>query len=183
MGGQLTAVSCVTASFCVVLGGPTDAMSWNGRTWRQMIIPDINFGSITSLSCVTASFCMAIGYEQGEYQPPPPNVAIASVWNGHEWSATTGSVAMNSAVVSCTRRLGCTAVGGDNLVFLQRFGQGWSGYPAPQAGNLGPVSCADATTCVAVGGATADAWNGKSWRATTTKPAINPDGVSQCHGL
>jgi hypothetical protein len=122
---------------------------------------------------------MAIGYEQGEFQPPPPNIAVASVWNGHGWGGSAGPVATSSAVVSCTRRFGCTALGDNNQVYLQRFGKGWYGHPAPNAGSLGDFSCASSTTCVAVGTGTADAWNGKSWRVTRTKPAINLDGVSR----
>ena len=184
--GPPASISCATVSFCMAIGGPLGSYLWNGRKWTEVATgqnpPDYYLGGLDSVSCISSSFCMTIGYEQGEFQPPPPNIAIESVWNGHQWNGVTGPVNTGSAVVVCTRRFGCTALGGDQ-VHLQRFGRPWYGHPAPNAGNLGNISCASATLCMAVGSISpsdvADMWNGRTWQATTPlTPGIIMDGVS-----
>lgn len=187
--GSLTSISCVTAAFCLAISDPLGSELWNGRNWTAkdtaQTPPEYYIGALHSVSCASASYCVAIGYLQGEFQPAPPNIGIESVWNGRQWAATGGPVNSGSAVVTCTRRFGCTALGAQ--IYLQRFGRPWYPHAAPDVGGLGRISCASATLCMAVGSIStsdgirdvADMWNGHIWQATTTlAPAIVMDGVS-----
>jgi hypothetical protein len=179
-GGQLSAVTCLTASWCMVLGEyykghlppypeiPRDqwvAEIWNGRRWTVQHPTAINnqprlgpdpWNFVTGVDCTSQRSCIGIGYipiTQGDESPTP----FAVHWNGHSWSPSRNG--------------------------LPRFAQ------------LNGVSCLDAGSCFAAGQVYSNVsgsqsrvtplltrWNGSRWtRATTPRtPAQTNDPLE--HG-
>ncbi len=165
-GGQLAAVTCLTASWCMVLGEyykghlgpypdiPRDqwvAEIWNGTRWTVQHPAAINnqpslgpdpWNFVTHVACTSRSSCIGTGYipiTQGDESPTP----FAVRWNGRSWSPSRNG--------------------------LPRFAQ------------LNGVSCVDARSCFAVGQAYSNVsgprsralplitrWNGSRWTSAST---------------
>gem|GEM_PF-1763467 len=161
--GNVTAVSCVSTTFCVAAG--TDAVQqasthsaflseFNGLTWSSQgfadLVPRPLLATVTSVSlpavsCTSAQFCVATG--SYVYQPHdlPLSVAFATTWNGQSWAVqsletslppTGGAVA---STVSCVNSTFCVVGGNDSPV-----GQAVGSVPPPSF-------------------AFVSVWNGGSW--------------------
>jgi hypothetical protein len=196
--GDLSAVSCVSATWCMGVGAYVDtggfgraiAMVWNGTAWslRATPLPGGAFDTAAfGVSCLSAASCVAVG---GSDAKP-----FAMRWNGTAWTVMrvpgptfVARAALNA--VSCTSAAACVAVGtsygpdgGDPKPFTALWnGTGWSlkNIPAP-VGAVGAtllgVSCPRAGMCLAVG-FYLDAhlapkmlsltWNGTRWRLLAT---------------
>jgi hypothetical protein len=152
----------------------SQAMTWNGSTWRTLKNPPGN--SLTSVSCSAPWFCMAAGGPTG-----------AERWNGKSWQ-TMPSPAGGVAGVSCGSRKLC-------MVIFNGLVRSWNGTTwhlwkpqtdfctgsAPGPCGLASLSCASATRCIAVGtwtqsqepiqNAVTAQWNGTSWSRDFELPA------------
>ena len=166
--GELTGVSCATATTCFAVGDyhggsfRTLVVRRNTKAWSVVASPNPK-GAISSrfygVSCPTAATCFAVGQSAGN--------AFAERWNGKAWatvatpkpSGTTGS-GLNG--VSCPSATSCFAVGqfkdasGPQKTLIEHWnGSSWTvvGHPKLTGGNryLFAVSCASSTSCVAVG--------------------------------
>jgi len=171
----LLGVSCVSAAWCMAVGGydpvgsnvpSTLAEMWDGSDW--VIVPSPSPGpggpdaELDSVSCVSASACMAIGdSNDGSF------AGLAEQWDGSSWSVVpvpepAGTSFARLFGVSCTAAGDCTAVGvvnvpGETLPLMERWdGSAWSIESAavPSGTNessLKSVSCVAASACTAAG--------------------------------
>jgi hypothetical protein len=161
-------VSCVSASFCeVVGGGPSgeNAAVWNGSTWTAQPTPGGAGEVLTAVSCLTPASCEAVGelVNQGN------SLTLAEAWNGSAWTVQStpnpsGIEASTLNSVSCTSASACTAVGYYHPPNLGPFstlaevwdGTAWSLRSTPNRFNAGQnllngVSCGASHVCTAVG--------------------------------
>jgi hypothetical protein len=176
---NLAAVSCKSATSCVVVGtyatlagAGTErpyAMTWNGRSLTPTAAPpvpkDSGFTSLTGVSCVTVKSCVAVGESQGGAGP-----LLVETWNGAKWTLRTaripgGARSTYPGAVSCHFVTFCVVVGesyssipGTPAMLLAR----WNGtsftamkaaVPAGAFANvaLNDISCPSATMCAAAG--------------------------------
>jgi hypothetical protein len=135
-GGQLAAVTCLTASWCMVLGEyykghlgpypdiPRDqwvAEIWNGKRWTVKHPAAINnqprlgpdpWNFVTGVACTSRRSCIGTGYipiTQGDESPTP----FAVRWNGHSWSSSRNALPRFARLngVSCVAIRSCFAAG------------------------------------------------------------------------
>jgi hypothetical protein len=167
----VSSLSCVSASFCVVVGeGPSgdNAAVWNGTSWTDQSTPGPASAALIAVSCTSASSCEAVGQNVGSNGQL---VTLAESWDGSAWTtqttpnptATQGS---SLSAVSCTSATSCTAVGQyqssnvSNFGDFQTLAEVWDGttWSLPSTPNpsvthdlLLGVSCGASQTCTAVG--------------------------------
>ena len=178
--GDLTGVSCVSASFCQAAGtgpdGPTAAL-WNGSAWTVQTVPGADVQT-QEVSCATADFCMLAD-----------SAGDVDTWNGSSWSAGTSVTGFSYvSSISCLSASFCEAVGegptGQNASSWD--GSAWTAQstPGPVSNSFNSVSCNAVTSCEAVGQMLnssdepvplAEAWNGSAW---TIQPAPAPSSQS-----
>jgi hypothetical protein len=190
--GDLSSISCVSASSCFAVGlwttAPVSSLagyhtlaeSWNGSAWTVVPSPDKGTvgSALTGVSCVSASDCLAVGYFFTGPTYSPSSTPLAETWNGKTWSIVANPETVGQLqAVSCVSASSCTAVGtGPEGTLIESWnGSAWSVVPSPDTGSgdtLHGVSCPAAGSCVAVGsyaagtGITAtlvESWNGKTW--------------------
>jgi hypothetical protein len=164
----ITSISCLSVSFCEVVGqGPSgqNAAVWNGTSWTDQTTPG---PSPNAVSCTAATSCEAVGEIAGQSGQVS---TFAESWDGAAWTiqptpnptSTQGSV-LNA--VSCTSATSCTAAGqyqsGNvaNFGALQTLVEVWDGTtwslesapnPSPAHDLLSGVSCGASAVCTAVG--------------------------------
>ena len=156
----LTAVSCLSASFCEATNDSDQAANWNGSTWSLQTTTSEYL--LFSVSCATTTSCEATGYTD----PDDPS-AVAEHWNGSTW---TNQIANGTAAilwgVSCPAAAAtCVAGGtesnpnGDGETIAT--GGYWSGSAWAQQAvalpsgalndNFQAISCPTTTFCIGVG--------------------------------
>jgi len=96
----LMSVSCSSSTWCLAVGTPEVAESWNGANWSLASNPPVVLG----VFCTDAASCMAVG------GGPMPQ---AAAWNGLTWSTQQIPLSTTGVLVgvSCTSPTACTAVG------------------------------------------------------------------------
>jgi hypothetical protein len=181
---SLTGVSCVSARFCMAVGGTSGtaggAEVWKGKSWALRRVPG---GPLTSVSCTSATFCMASG-----------NDGHVDTWNGTSWSSSTTAAGFSSLTsVSCASPSACEAIGsGPSGDQAERWnGTTWRAQatPTPAGGSslaLLAVSCARSRFCEAVGSyfgptsqlTVAEQWSGHGWKVQPTPNPANPTNIS-----
>lgn len=156
---HLNAVSCASATSCVVVGS-SDAgesptiLRWDGSRWHALTGPaTAGDGAVTAVSCASAGYCVALG--------------------GRDWAIRRNQltpVAHSDAddAISCVTATFCLAVGGGigtperRPGLVERWnGSTWSDVPAADI-HLGKhhdvaltgVSCATVAQCSVVGNIT-----------------------------
>jgi len=141
VGGQLSAISCPSAGFCVAVGsGPGGALfeRWNGSRWSLQHPAGLEARSeLDGVSCPSRRACVAVG--------AAGRGAAAELWDGRRWSRLgrpqgVGGLKANGPEMSGP--------------LLERWGgTSWSAAKPPpcpyQFGSpqLFGVSCASAATC------------------------------------
>ncbi len=164
----VTSLSCLSASFCEVVGsGPSgeNAAVWNGSTWTAQPTAGGAGEVLTAVTCLTATSCEAVGELVNGGSP----LTLAEAWNGSTWTLqpTPNPSAFNSNTlnsVSCTAADACTAVGDSTTTSFapfQTLAEVWNGTawtlqstpnrPSPAPNLLNGVSCGASQTCTAVG--------------------------------
>src|ERR1035437_3693534 len=163
--GDLTNVSCPTASFCLAVGwnapgGVVDeyALTFNGTSWGAPVHIAHGGSAGLSLSCSSASFCVVVDH----------NNDLSShvmTFDGNSWSNRVGIDSSSVEAVSCPSSSFCLAVdsAGNAMTFN---GLSWSPPVSIDAGNyLSAVSCSSSSFCVAGDEAgNALMFNGSSWK-------------------
>ena len=187
-GGQLTGISCKSASACEAVGSfsngsttETLAEAWNGSSWSVQSTPNPSGATSSQLgdvSCKSASSCEAVG----QFVSGGATQTLAEAWNGSGWSIQStpnvnGAATSVLSGVSCPSASACEAVGdsstGPNSATLAEVwnGSSWSIQSTPNTAgnvnNLEGVSCTAATACTATGTGLAERWNGTSWALQT----------------
>lgn len=180
-GGQLNAVSCVSATQCVAVGvdnaNHAIVIEGNPATWTAASIVHVDgvpFGALNAISCTSYTYCVAVGGDTPmsvignpatwgtanhltSLNPSSPS-DLGVTWNGISCVATSAS----SAATTTT----CTAVGGNQenqpveISGNPNSSSAWSGSKVNaialgsfgNGGSLQSVACTAATACVAVGG-------------------------------
>jgi hypothetical protein len=174
----LFADSCVSADFCIAVGGVAAGTlidTWNGTRW-SIVPPDLNPGSsdhgeLDGVSCTSPTACVAVG--SAVSCPPPsdmcnPSQNLVESWDGVTWSivpspdqGTTGNALSG---VSCSTPANCIAVGAS----VDQYGfpadpliESWNGsvwslasvsVPAGATNaSFSGMSCTGPSACVAVG--------------------------------
>ena len=185
--GELTAVSCRSATVCVAVGTDGSGVLIERLTasgWSKTTPRSAPTASLYGVSCPSASSCFAVGSRL-----TTSGGSLVERWNGRTWSGSTTPVphgAANAGLqsVSCVSATHCLAVGnyGTNGVYAVSWnGSGWHLVSmTTTGGHLGAVyavSCLAATNCVALGGTTQFAasarsesafWNGTRWKVVLT---------------
>src|SRR5262249_14222180 len=188
----LSAVSCLSASFCTAVGAQTSrwqsqtplAQAWNGTAWSIEHTPapaSATQSFLFGVACPAATNCFSAGQGGGNAGSAP----LVQHWDGATWSIprTPVTPGFHGSLygISCTSGTACTAVGesftshGGRTLAERWNGSSWSvqqtrNVPRPRDSLLDAVSCASASSCVAVGIAgtspaapLAEVWNGTSW--------------------
>jgi hypothetical protein len=160
--GELSGVSCITASGCEAVGstagGNALAMRWNGTSWASQNMPALSYGgTLSGISCYSGG-CTAVGSASGSSNFD----TLAEVWNGASWKLQSplgsGNGDPNATpdnqwlAVHCTSASSCLAVG--------------STYDDDDQGGEYYISLP-----------LADTWNGKTWTVNSTPSAgLNSNG-------
>src|SRR5262249_35690578 len=122
--GQLSGVSCVSASACTAVGWSRSSASgsqprtlvevWNGTAWSIVPSPNPDRGQdpdvLPGVPCAGAAFGAAVG----EYGPADAAEPVTEIWNGSPWSVAPTPQKLEDAglvSVSCVSTTACTAVG------------------------------------------------------------------------
>jgi hypothetical protein len=175
--GQVSGVSCPTASYCVAVGYYLDASSnwdgllltWSDGAWTAAEAP-IPGGALSGgtflygVSCASASYCVAVGTYGGNQG------GLLLTWSGGAWTVSEAPLPQGSGSygllygVSCPSASYCVAVGqsyspsfnNDDGLLLTLAGGSWtpSWMPPPAGTNnasLAAVSCPSESYCVASG--------------------------------
>jgi hypothetical protein len=196
-GTGLDAVSCVSETDCVAVGGPGAgalAERWDGAQWTVQPTPKpagAQLAGFNAISCA-ASSCMAVG---GYVDATGAQFVLAEQWDGHVWRvvpATPPSSPPNSFFtgVACTTPAACIGVGtsvdasgNPTGTFAEHWdGSNWTPQSTPTQGTpggiLGSVWCKSATACIATGstnaGTLAERLTGTTW---TVLPTPDPPGT------
>jgi hypothetical protein len=175
---DLVSVSCPVENNCTAVGGYDNdegiytgeayADHWNGSTWTIQTVPNPSGGvwsGLNGVSCPTTSSCVAVGYWDAGLGSNV--VPLAENLNGGSWSSSgavlpTGSVAGETAYVSCHASTECEAVGQyyqeptDAPLAESWNGSTWTAQSAPDPlttaeSDFNGVSCPTSTACVATG--------------------------------
>lgn len=182
----LSGVACPSAKDCWAVGlyFPTNysgslTEQWNGSKWSLVTTPTSKSGELIGDGCFSSSACMSVGISDKEF-------AIAQVWKGSAWAATTpaepsGAADSQLSGVACPAAASCVAVGNYyNSSVTATLGEGWNGtkwavqtmpvISGSSFSQLQNVSCPSKTACWAVGESISsvtspviEQWNGKSW--------------------
>ncbi len=177
--GELSAVSCSSASDCFAVGtGGTGTFMehWNGASWSIVASPSpagLADVELLGVSCTSSTNCFAVGDASVETSTTSTSKTLIERWDGTRWSIVAsptpaGVTDVTLSGVSCSNATDCFAVGSsssspvDATVFTASplvehwDGTDWSmiAVPSPndaiEAELLG-VSCPSATTCFAAG--------------------------------
>ncbi len=170
----LSAVSCVSSSFCIAVGAPVSVV-WDGSSWRKIKIPTVRYQSeLSAISCVTVTQCTAVGNYSINRTGVEERRPLAERWNGHSWTIDRppaelyryrGKLHSNITwltTVSCLSRSFCLAAGdavrAENGIYDGVYATRWDGrrwtrateglpYHSPFNG----ISCLSSTDCFAAG--------------------------------
>jgi len=173
----LNAVSCVSQTACVAVGGFDRKNGdlplverWNGIRWSVQATPPLpSYGQFNGVSCTSKSACTAVGYSGCGL--------LAERWDGKRWSLQAtppgswlcewnlGSEDGQLNAVSCVSGTACTAVG--TLHKYETGAADISAKPAAGGDSYAPI----------IG-----RWNGTKWLITARDPSgfhdTQLDGVS-----
>jgi hypothetical protein len=197
-GAGLNAVSCVSETDCVAVGGSnagTLAERWNGEHWTMQPTPNpagAQQPAFSAISCASASSCMAVGsYSDGTGR----QLLLAERWNGHAWRLVPPLTPARQPAhfltgVACPASLACIAVGASfnasgnpTGTFAERWnGTSWKLQRTPTqhtpGGFLASVWCKSVTACIAAGSTATDTLaerlRGTTW---SVLPTPNPPGT------
>ena len=161
-GGDISGVSCPSASFCMAVDSAGNAVIDRNGAWSAPVT--VAAGNLAGVSCASVTFCVAVGTSNQSTSPEP----LAVVYDKGTWSPNTSPIAgmdENLTGVSCVRNTKyCMAVGsfwfggpGPSTVAQAFDGRTWTvltgaemaGYASGDY--LSAVSCVSATFCVAGG--------------------------------
>ena len=153
--GELTGVSCSSASACTAVGYESSpkglaslVQTWNGRSWRITTVPWPKGTSNELLSgvwCAAANRCVAVGTVDSNLSAASnTGKAAAATWNGKTW-AVTGVPAPGKGKSSLFEKVTC--LGPADCVAV---------------GQLGPAGSTNGTGLSGF-------WNGTSWRLVSAR--------------
>ena len=186
-GGQLSAISCPSAAFCIAVGSSSQGAlieRWNGGRWSPQRSTRLGAGSqLDAVSCPVRRTCVAVGSAR--------HGGVAERWAGRRWSQLPSPARIGGLkAISCTSPEACSAIGDtDEQYGVQRWnGRRWTSETVPAqacdpseicSNILSSISCVSMSTCylagafdIAVIGSSgqdtttprAASWHGSAWR-------------------
>ena len=175
--GNLLAVSCPTATFCMAIDSDRDCLTYNGHTWSAPTFVSTPAGMVT-LSCASKTLCAATDGDGDVF-----------TYNGHTWSApdnVDGGTYMSG--VSCAPATTfCVAVagdtGGDGYIYS---GGSWSSQiviDSSASPGMDGISCVTASYCAATdpqGNVVSTSNGGSTWTAPdpVDETGATPEAIS-----
>ncbi|HEV2361018.1 MAG TPA: hypothetical protein VGS21_04905 [Acidimicrobiales bacterium] len=152
-GGSIGGISCVSADFCMAVGGWMTQLAgsataghalaelWNGHDWAVLATPAPEPAlrvEMSSVSCPSVDWCVAVG--SGDPSTGYHHHAVTEFWDGTSWSLGTtpnpGSLGTDLAFVSCPNTTFCMAVGESYVsrgaVALMWNGSVWTSVAVPE---------------------------------------------------
>ena len=134
---RLTAVSCLSRSFCLASGDAERAENgiydaayatrWGGTRWTRATVGLPKHSPFNSISCLSSTDCFAAGqFDNSVFPPPATQQQLVENWNGLGWTRITLPHAPTApgaswtspnlgdptlSDISCVPQAGCTAVG------------------------------------------------------------------------
>ena len=211
--GSLVGVSCVSATYCLAVGGDSASgadeavvQRWDGASWSMVTdAPSAALHpELSSVSCLSTSFCVAVGASFAGTEVP-----FTELWNGSAWVIADtpvigGAVQTLFSTVSCALSTMCEAAGyqddgssSGNLV-EQWNGSAWAVQAAPEPSPPGlglpaGIDCFGPTSCVLGGQASQGlgsgptmvlTYNGATWRlGNTPQPGRQSSLADSIHGV
>jgi outer membrane protein OmpA-like peptidoglycan-associated protein len=168
LGGELQAVSCVSATDCTAVGydpqvspSPLIVETESAGSWTEqdLVGPGGDGGNLLGISCSSATDCTAVGVDTTNQDPLWASES-SGVWTTYDVGGQGTLFA-----VSCVDASDCTAVGPDqdgsgqpayvtttsSSVLNSLSLQDTPGLGYHHHGTFFGVSCSDATDCTAVG--------------------------------
>jgi hypothetical protein len=187
---EATAVSCVAARSCVVIGTAFDQSAfttpggflgyvtciwtWNSGKWTVRTVPDKDNDGMLSYSaihCFSLTSCVTAGVRQPQtanVSDTGDEVPLLATWNGKTFTSmkpalpsVPAGTAQQFASVSCTSLRSCAAVGMSSGKSTTSFLDVWNGKTWKLTTWSGPMAGTDARPVAA-----ALALNGATWTAT-----------------
>jgi hypothetical protein len=115
----LSAVDCLSASWCVATGRNVSVIKRAGaQRWRVMPMRG-NKTYFTGLSCTAARSCLAVGATSG--RPVRPS---AQTFDGRRWDSATPPGTRSLSDVDCASKTSCVALG--QQVLMDWKGRSWT---------------------------------------------------------
>lgn len=148
VGGNLSAVSCPTTSWCLAVDSSGQFLLDSSGSWTLGAPADPGV-SLTGVSCTSSSFCLAVG-SSGD----------AIEYDGSAWSSpvSVSSASGGLAAVSCvadgpgsSTTVFCAAVDGEGNAYTLDHGSWSTGTNLLGDDALTSVSCVSSAFCVAAG--------------------------------
>jgi hypothetical protein len=158
-GSDLNAVTCPTASSCIIVGNSEgDALVelWHHGLWTATtgIDPTSDGASLTSVSCVSLSHCLAFGNYSDAPTAESSDIPFTETLAHGTWTPTEQSALpfVRFAGSSCVSVHSCVAVGATSAIATMTA-SGWTAtyLAGPPDASLTSISCPSASTCTAVG--------------------------------
>ncbi len=169
------AVSCTSASFCLVVDSAGHSARWNGRHWGDVRLINRHH-PMEQISCGSPTMCLAAGGTGRSYR-----------YDGHGWAAAGSPFAaskwkQNGLSLSCLSRSWC--FGASNSSGTHHWaaydGRRW-GHAHRLAGKKSTTaaSCASRRFCVVASGHQLTTWHGHgSGKAHAFGPDYSPQSVA-----
>lgn len=201
--GILVALSCASASFCVVVGdavrgayphaqffGP--AAVYNGHSWGSLDEVAAN-AQLQAVDCTSPTFCLAVGWTGrggGSTRRGQPRGFVV-IWNGSSWKSASVSRDYMLMNVSCASSAFCVVTGakapstifpGDSTFSYRSdtnvaliYHNGSSSQPQViDSHQLTSISCRSSSLCVAVDvDGDAVTYSSSSWEAPRIVPGMS----------
>jgi hypothetical protein len=122
-GGNLTGVSCISATSCTTVGGfntnsglshqATSGAIWNGVSWSEVTTPDpagVNNVEFDGVSCLTNSACHAVGNQFLGTNSGPFNAMASIARGGYRFVASDGGIFAEGASAPFLGSLGANVL-------------------------------------------------------------------------
>ena len=172
--GNLSSVSCTSATNCFAVGDSALPERWDGSRWSlSSLASSTSYSSLNAVNCPSVTSCFAVGTAASLLDDS--DYPLVEHWNGSDWSIvpspTPAGTDVHAALtsISCPSPTSCTAVGSYDFTssrdpnaatgkaLIEHWdGKRWSitANPTPPGSvfwSLSAVSCVSAANCNAVG--------------------------------
>jgi hypothetical protein len=161
--GTLTALSCVSAVYCVAVDAKGDVFYFRGVGWSG---PEPIAGGFDSISCTGSGFCMVVD-RTGR---------VLTRGEGRIWQYGTVEPAETLTAVSCASSAFCAVTEAQGGVLVYRRGL-WEAYGEVDEHTMTSISCPAEEYCVAADTqGNVVSFDGASW--STTEPVDGSTAIT-----
>jgi photosystem II stability/assembly factor-like uncharacterized protein len=188
--GNLTGISCVSKSVCMVTGEVDDVSGGSvlrttdgGSKWQQLPSPP-GVDALSSVSCATALTCEVVGSGNGD-----AGAIYGTTNGGQSWTTQPAVIGGGFFLgVACPSIDIREATGNEGMIFgTVNGGVSWTKQVVPSSADLvSGVSCPSTTTCEAVGygvGALRTSDGGAEWVSQALPSSVQELSGVTCYSL